>query len=133
MVAAGVLSDETPMIIEMIVAHDVSIEQSTESDLNYGVSDGTSFAGFRTPDENGYGNRAPCFGVQASSGANLTNHMKTDGKGLTARIVSFLRSSSSLLSYRGITHWAGVYCTGRGLHQDRTLQYSTDDQPRPYS
>ena len=78
MVAAGVLSDETPLTIEMIVANDVSIGQPTNSDPSYGVSDRTSFVGYRTPSENGYGNRAPCFLVQASSGANLTSHVKTD-------------------------------------------------------
>ena len=73
----------------MIVANDVSIAQSTDSDPSYGVSDGTRFVGFRTPDENGYDNRAPCFGVQGSSGANLTSDVKTDGTGPTAGNVSF--------------------------------------------
>ena len=86
LMATGALSDETPLTIEMTVANDVSIAQSIDSDPNYGVSDGTSFVGFRTSDENDYGNKASCFGVQGSSGANLT---KTDGKGPAAGNVSF--------------------------------------------
>ena len=89
LVAAGVLSDETPLTIEMTVANDVSIAQSSDSDPNYGVSDGTSFVGFRTLDEYNYGTRAPCFGVQASSGAILTNQSSIQANRPIVRNVSF--------------------------------------------
>ena len=79
--AAGVLSDNTPLTISIVVANDVKIAQSTDSDPSYGLSDGTTFVGFRTPDEGSYDKRQPCFGLEGFSGTNLTvNSRKIESK-----------------------------------------------------
>ena len=42
LVEAGLLEDESPLSVEITVAHDVSIGESHDSDPRYGVSDGTN-------------------------------------------------------------------------------------------
>ena len=46
LIPAGILKDDSPLTVEITVVHDVSIEQN--SDIRYGVSDGTRFIGFKT-------------------------------------------------------------------------------------
>ena len=54
MIPAGVCKDSTPLTVEITVAHDVSIGQGHDSDIRYGVSDGTRFIGFKTTDKGNY-------------------------------------------------------------------------------
>lgn len=54
--AAGQLSDETPLTVNITVNTDVSIGQSSDSDPIFGLSDGTNFIGFQTVDINNYPN-----------------------------------------------------------------------------
>ena len=72
LVAAGVLADKTPLTVEITVANDVSIGQKQDSDIRYGVSDGTSFTGFETLDKGNYRTLSPCYGIEATSGKTLT-------------------------------------------------------------
>ena len=39
LVLAGVVQDETPLMVEITVADDVTIGQSVDSDISYGLSD----------------------------------------------------------------------------------------------
>lgn len=80
LVAAGVLVDGTPLTFEMTVANDVSIGETSDSDPNYGLSDGTNFIGFETVDQGNYFRWAPCFGTQASSGETKTSTENLGGK-----------------------------------------------------
>ena len=73
LVAAGVLSDATPLTVEITVANDASIGQESDSDPNYGVSDGTNFIGFETLDQGKYFEWAPCVGTQANSGESYSS------------------------------------------------------------
>ena len=45
LVHAGCLRDFTPLTVEITVVHDVSIGQGPDSDIKYGISDGTRFVG----------------------------------------------------------------------------------------
>ncbi|XP_078374956.1 uncharacterized protein LOC144658431 [Oculina patagonica] len=72
LVAAGILKDETPLTVEITVANDVSIGQVSDSDVRYGVSDGTNFIGVETIDTLNYRELAPCYGLEAKSGITLT-------------------------------------------------------------
>lgn len=74
LLAAGVLEDETPLTVEIIVTNDVSIGQTpgSDSDIKYGVSDGNNFIGFEAVDRGNYGSWAPCSGAEAKSGDVLT-------------------------------------------------------------
>ena len=72
-ISAGVLKDSTPLTVDISVAHDVSIGKAEDSDIRYGVSDGTRFIGFETCDKLNYGNNAPCFGVEGKPGSTLTS------------------------------------------------------------
>ena len=74
LVASGVLKDGTPLTFEITVAHNVSFGETDDSDPNYGLSDGTNFIGFETPDQKNYYKLAPCFGTQAISGETKTSH-----------------------------------------------------------
>ena len=73
MIPARVLKDSTPLTVDIIVAHDVSIGgQPIDSDIRYGVSDGTRFIGFETCDTWNYRSNAPCYGVEGLSGSTIT-------------------------------------------------------------
>ena len=73
LIPAGVLTDASPLAVEITVVHDVSIGQSTDSDIRYGVSDGTRFVGFETCDKGNYGSHSPCYGIEGVSGVSLTS------------------------------------------------------------
>ncbi len=72
LVDAGVLTDALPLTVEITVAHDVSIGGGgVDSDIKFGVSDGTRFIGFETCDKLNYDSNAPCYGVEGISGSTL--------------------------------------------------------------
>ncbi|XP_078382871.1 uncharacterized protein LOC144665515 isoform X2 [Oculina patagonica] len=75
LVAPGVLTDALPLTVEITVAHDVSIGEGAgvDSDIRYGVSDGTRFIGFETVDKWNYGDHSPCFGMEGVSGQSVTS------------------------------------------------------------
>ena len=73
LIAAGVLTDATPLTVEITVANDISIGNVPDSDIKYGVSDGTKFVGFETPDKGNYGTHAPCYGTEGVSGVTLSS------------------------------------------------------------
>ena len=86
LVEAGLLEDGTPLSVEITVANDVSIGQSSDSDPRYGVSDGTNFIGFKTVDQGNYGGSHfyyPCHGLQATSGQALTDKKVFDQRSPT--------------------------------------------------
>jgi len=73
-IPAGVLKICTPLTVELTVANDVSIGgHPIDSDISYGVSDGTGFIGFKAPDKANYHKYAPCYGVEGVSGATLSS------------------------------------------------------------
>jgi len=76
LVAAGLLEDGPVVTVEMTVANDVSIGQKIDSDIRYGVSDGTSFIGFETVDKSNYNKLYPCFGTEGKSGETLTEKQR---------------------------------------------------------
>ena len=70
---AGVLTDASPLTVEITVAHGISIGQDADRDIRYGVSDGTRFIGFETTDKGNYASHSPCYGVEGVSGVSLTS------------------------------------------------------------
>ena len=65
-ISPDVCKDSTPLTVE------ISIGQGSDSDIRYGVSDGTQFIGFHTTDKRNYGEHSPCFGMEGVSGTTLT-------------------------------------------------------------
>ena len=72
MIPAGFLKPNTPLTVEIIAAHDVNIGKKHDSDIRYGISDGTDFIGFETCDKGNYGYWAPCSKIEGSSGTQLS-------------------------------------------------------------
>jgi len=72
LIPAGVCRDSTPLTVEITVANDVSIGKVPDSDIRYGVSDGTRFIGFHTADRGNYGSHSPCYGMEGLSGSTLS-------------------------------------------------------------
>ena len=73
MFPAGVLKVGTPLTVEITVAHDKGIGSAADSDIVYGVSDGTRVIGFLSLDKKNYPNQAPCYGYEGMSGATLSS------------------------------------------------------------
>ena len=76
LIPAGVFQDTCPLTVEITVAHNVDIGNNGESDITYGVSDGTRFVGFQTPDRGNYGTHAPCYGMEGLSGEALSSRQR---------------------------------------------------------
>ena len=71
---AGVLKVSTPLTVEMTVANDVNIGgQPVDSDIIYGMSDGTRIVGFEAPDKGTYVNRAPCYRAEGMFGTTFSS------------------------------------------------------------
>ena len=75
MIPAGFLKPNTPLTVEIIAAHDINIGKVHDSDIRYGISDGTNFIGFETCDKGNYGSNAPCYKIEGSSGTQLSSRM----------------------------------------------------------
>ena len=73
MIPIGFLKFGAPLTLEITVAHDISIGNTADSDIRYGVSDGTKFVGFQTTDKKNYGHNAPCYGTEGLSGVTLSS------------------------------------------------------------
>ena len=61
MIPARVLGLSTPLTVEIIVANDVSIGKTIDSDVRYAVSDGGKFDGYQAQDKANYPSMARCF------------------------------------------------------------------------
>ena len=70
MIPAGMLQYSSPVTIKIVASHDIGIGTTYDSDLSYGVSDGTSYVGFKTFNK-GDG-RFPFRGYEGTSGTTLT-------------------------------------------------------------
>jgi len=82
MIPASLIKDSSPLTVYITVAHDVTIGQAADSDIRYGVSDGTRFIGFQTIDKGNYVAYSPCYGVEGLSDSTLTSirHQSTTPK-----------------------------------------------------
>ena len=79
LIPAGFLKPNTPLTVEITVARDVNIGKVHDSDINYGISDGTNFIGFHTVDKRNYDGLAPCYKMEGSSGTQLSSLMYGSG------------------------------------------------------
>ena len=72
MIPAGVLQYSAPLTVKIVVSHDISIGTTQDSDISYGVSDGTSVFGITTRNKADYSSSPPCHGVEGASGSTLS-------------------------------------------------------------
>ena len=72
LVADGLLTEGTPLTVEITVAVNATYGQTDDSDLRLGVTDGSKFIGFEIPDKSNYKTHAPCYGIQGKSGSSLS-------------------------------------------------------------
>ena len=97
-IPAGVMTDSTPMTLEIPVGEDLSIGNLVDSDTRYGVSDGTNFIGFEAPDKLNYGTKAPCYGVEGKSATTLSSIQTKLMQSLQNRVTLSIQVSLSSLS-----------------------------------
>ena len=71
MIPAGVLQYSAPLTVKIVVSHDVSIGTTQDSDISYGISDGTSVFGITTRNQGDYSHSSPCHGFEGTSGTSL--------------------------------------------------------------
>ena len=72
MIPASVLQYSTPLTVKIVVSYDVSIGTTQDSNILYGVSDGTSVVGITTRKTDTYGSDASCHGFESNSGTALS-------------------------------------------------------------
>lgn len=73
LIPAGFFKVNTPLTVEITVANDVTIGTTFDSDISFGVSDGTRFIGFDTCDKGNYGTNAPCYKMEGLSGTTISS------------------------------------------------------------
>ena len=73
LIPAGFFKVNTPLTVEITVANDVTIGTTVDSDISFGVSDGTRFIGFDTCDMGNYGTNAPCYKMEGLSGTTISS------------------------------------------------------------
>ena len=126
LVSAGILTDGTPLTVEITVANDVSIGQASDSDINYGVSDGTNFIGFETVDKINYNDYSPCFGTEAKSGTILTGFRMIAPSDPIPKFSSF--PDQFVFTLKLDTSWGSCFIAhDRGFI--KTVQYSKELVP----
>ena len=67
LIAPNTLTTTDDVVVTLTIAMDTVLADSNDHDPTFGISDGTSFIGFRTVDKDNYHNHSPCFyteGVQ---------------------------------------------------------------------
>lgn len=121
LVAAGVLQDSTLLTVQITVAHDVTIGNTFDSDIRYGISDGSRFVGFEVCDKGDYADNAPCYGVEGVPGVSLSSIRHIDHK-------SFKTSDSHYPGLFDFTlhlneRWGSCYTAHDGGYT-KTTQYN---------
>ncbi|KAL9979885.1 hypothetical protein ACROYT_G017609 [Oculina patagonica] len=76
LVAAGVLQDSIRLTVEITAVHDVHIGNTFDSDIRYGISDGSRFLGFEACDKENYPDHAPCYGVEGIPGVSSLSSIR---------------------------------------------------------
>ena len=71
-IPVDVFENSTMLTVRIVVANDVTIGASEDSDNFYGLSDGISFIGVFVADAGNYGSVAPCRGAAGMSGPTIT-------------------------------------------------------------
>ena len=75
-VPADILEDSSLVTLKIVASLDDDIGKKEDSDPKFGVSDGVSFVGFETIDLSWPTDLAPCFGIEGTSGSNLTERQE---------------------------------------------------------
>ena len=113
MIPAGVLQYSAPLTVKIVVSHDITIGKTLDSDISYGVSDGTSVVGFVTRDKHTYGSGPACHGFEQTSGKALP------GRGWIGEL-SLPKPSDSfypgqfVITLKLDEHWGSCYTANDG-------------------
>ena len=123
LIAAGVLKVSSPLTIKITVANDISIggaSVNSDSDIKYGVSDGTRFIGVFTTDIENVNQHAPCYGMEGVSGSTLTS-MRYEP--LLPKPTETLYAGQYVITLKLNERWGSCY-TAHDAGFVRTAQYN---------
>ena len=74
LIAPNTLTTIDDVVVTLTIAMDTVLADSNDHDPTFGISDGTSFIGFRTVDKDNYHNHSPCFKIEGdAANINLIN------------------------------------------------------------
>lgn len=76
LIASGVLQDSMRITVEITAVHDVIIGNAFDSDIRYGISDGSRFVGFEVCDKGNYPDHSPCYGVEGIPGVSSLSSIR---------------------------------------------------------
>ena len=76
LIAPGVLQDSMRITTEITAVHDVTKRNAFDSDVRYGISDGSRFIGFEVCDKGNYLDHSPCYGVEGIPGASYLSSIR---------------------------------------------------------
>ena len=107
LVAPGVLTSTYSVVVKLTIAMDVLLANVADHDPLFGISDGTSFVGFRAFDRVNYGELPPCQPTEGDSiNGTLQNETATDGPKVSRRS-SY--SSEIKMQFRPNEQWGSCH------------------------
>jgi len=92
LVAPNILTSTDSIAVTVTVAVDTNLADTTDHDIIFGISDGTSFIGFIAPDKGNYPNLSPCYKFEGDVGQNILKNTKTG----TGHLVTSRKYSSEI-------------------------------------
>ena len=79
LIAPNILTSNDNITVTVTVAVDKTIADLNDHDMIFGVSDGTSFTGFKASDKGNYNARSPCIKAEGIVGSTLRNRIYGSG------------------------------------------------------
>ena len=120
-IPANVLETSTMLTVRIVVSNDVSFGTNGNCRIRYGLSDGISFVGFTTTAKKSYSRVAPCFGMEGSSGGNLTGQRAY--KFSSPRSKNFFYPGQFFFTFKLDVHesWGSCYTAQNGGYAKTAL------------
>ena len=109
-IPANVLQSSARLTVKIAVGHDVDIGTKEDSDIRYGVSDGTSFVGFAVDNKDNYETYSPCFGIEGSPGTTLTGERRINEYSAMSTVTFY--PGQYIITLKLDESWGSCYTAG---------------------
>ena len=89
LIAPNILTATDSVVVKLTIAMDTVLADSSDHDPIFGISDGTSFIGFKAVDKDNYGSSSPCYNIEGdATNTNLNNRESSTGTKVNSRAYS---------------------------------------------
>ena len=107
LIAPNTLTTTDDVVVTLTIAMDTVLADSNDHDPTFGISDGTSFIGFRTVDKGNYPNHSPCFKIEGDAATIKLINIAQDATG--PKVNSRHYSSEITVQIKPIDRWGSCH------------------------